>query len=263
MKIVVINSSFRKNGNTGLIIKLMEDSMRKAAEREKINIEFDHLTLGEINLSVCRGCRVCFDKGEEQCPLKDNLIEVRNKLLAADGIVLGSPVYVEDVNGPLKNMIDRLAFHSHRPAFLGKNALIFTTSAGGSTNHALKTMQNALSSWGFYISAKRRFRMGALMKAEDAERNFNETVGRLAVKFLKSIHENQPYNPSFYSYIIFKIQQKFWQKKTHPDNKFDYEFWKKNGWLDPHRDYYIAHKPAPIKSKAARAIGGFVALFFI
>lgn len=262
MKIVAINSSFRKNGNTEHIIRLIEKWMKKKEESKNINPEFDYISLGEMNLSVCRGCRVCFEKGEAYCPLKDDLADIRKRMADADGIILGSPVYVEDVNGIMKNFIDRLAFYCHRPAFSGKSALIITTSGGASSKRSLRTMKNALSSWGFYLSAQGMFRMGAGMKEADAENAFNGRAEELAGKFYKTIEIKKPYNPGFYSYMVFKIQQKYRLKNRRQDKDPDQEYWEKQGWLDPRCDFYITHKPTPIKSKTARALGGILSSFF-
>lgn len=44
---------------------------------------------------MCLVCRRCFDVGEGFCPLKDELLSIREKLNKADGVILASPVYVE------------------------------------------------------------------------------------------------------------------------------------------------------------------------
>ncbi len=263
MKILEINSSYRKNGNTEHIIRLIEHNLTKSAKEKKLDIDIEYLSIADNNISACLGCRACFDRGEEKCPLRDDLTDVRTKLMAADGIILGSPVYVEDINGIMKNWIDRMAFYCHRPAFMGKSALVLTTSGGGATNHALRTMKNALSAWGFRIAAQKNFRMGAYMKNGETEKSYGDMAGKLAEDLIKSIIKNNSFQPSFYSYLIFKVQQKYWQKEMHQDNKYDYEFWKKKGWLKPECVYYIEHKAAPVKSRLARFLGSIAAKFFI
>lgn len=98
------------------------------ADKENIILEIERISLGQLDLNTCRGCRVCFDKGEEKCPLKDDVLSIRDKMILADGILAASPVYVEDVNGIMKNWIDRMAFNCHRPAFAGKSAYIGLSS---------------------------------------------------------------------------------------------------------------------------------------
>jgi len=252
----------------------MEEILKEKAEDNQVNIEFDYVCLSDMNLSVCRGCRICFTKGEEHCPLKDNLADLISRLKAADGIILGSPVYVEDVNGIMKNFIDRLAFYCHRPALSGKSALVITTSGSTSTAHSLRTMTNALRAWGAYISAQGTFRMGAAMKGEDVKKQFDRNIVTLTDRFFTSIVRKKPYNPNFYAYMVFKIQQKYREMefKKHKELKhkelnykelnqvnFDDQYWEQRGWLDPKCDFYIPHKPAFIKSKTARILGGLIA----
>ena len=99
MKIVLINSSGRKNGNTaeilGIFKRALDDGLSVA--------EYIHLT--DYTVKTCRGCRVCFDRGEENCPLKDDLLAIHTKLEWADIVIFGSPVYVEDVNGDRKSVV--------------------------------------------------------------------------------------------------------------------------------------------------------------
>ncbi|QHQ62165.1 hypothetical protein Ana3638_16405 [Anaerocolumna sedimenticola] len=264
MKILAINSSIRKHGNTERIFHLMEQSLLKIAKEKGKTVELEYISLGETNIEPCRGCRFCFEKGEEFCPIKDNLTLIRRKLQEADGIILGSPIYVEDVNGPMKNLIDRMAFYCHRPSFSGKSALIFTTSGAGSTKHALRTMRNALSTWGFYIAVEYRFRMGGSVIAElDVIQKYSDKVNKLATVFFNSIDNNKPLHPTIYSYMIFKIQQTYWQKESSKRNKLDYEYWKTKGWLEPFCDYYIDHKCLSIKSKTARVLGKIISKFFV
>ncbi|WMJ88338.1 flavodoxin family protein [Anaerocolumna sp. MB42-C2] len=264
MKILAINSSFRKHGNTERIFQLMDQSLLKIAKEKGKTLEIEYFSLGETNIEPCRGCRLCFEKGEDLCPMKDNLALVRSKLQEADAIILGSPVYVEDVNGLMKNLIDRMAFNCHRPAYYGKSALIFTTSGASSTKHALKTMRNALCTWGFYIAEEYRFRMGGPLVAEpDVIKKYSDKVNKLATVFFNSIDNYKPLHPTVYSYMIFKIQQTYWQKESSKRNKLDYEYWKTKGWLEPYCNYYIDHKCLPIKSKTARALGKIISKFFV
>jgi multimeric flavodoxin WrbA len=147
MKVMTLISSYRKNGNTERLCSLIEEELQSIAEFQHETLEIERVRLGHTELKTCLGCRVCFDKGEELCPLKDELLLIRKKLDEADGIILASPVYVEDVNGIMKNWIDRMAFNCHRPAFAGKTAVIVSTSGNASTKHALRTMRNALTRW--------------------------------------------------------------------------------------------------------------------
>ncbi|MDP4090618.1 MAG: flavodoxin family protein, partial [Bacillota bacterium] len=124
MKIISLVSSYRSNGNTIRIVSLIENQLLSIARTDGIGLEIERIQIGHSDIRTCLGCRACFDKGEEMCPLKDDLLAIRDKICQADGILAASPVYVEDVNGIMKNWIDRMAFNCHRPAFAGKAAYI-------------------------------------------------------------------------------------------------------------------------------------------
>ena len=164
MKIIALVGSYRKGGNTARIADLIAERMQEVAIRQNQTVEVETIYLAHREIGLCRGCRVCFDRGEEQCPLRDDLLAIRAKMQEADGLIVAAPVYVNDVNGAVKNWIDRLAFVCHRPEFPGKAAYLVATVADSPTGHALRTMQIALQTWGYTIVGKAGFKMGALMK---------------------------------------------------------------------------------------------------
>lgn len=84
------------------------------------NIEFEIVFLKDYQLEYCRGCKVCFDKGEEYCPLHDDRDILMEKMIQSDGVIFATPNYAFHVSAPIKNLLDRLAFTFHRPRFFGK-----------------------------------------------------------------------------------------------------------------------------------------------
>jgi multimeric flavodoxin WrbA len=212
---------------------------------------------------MCLGCRACFDKGEEFCPLKDDLLPIREKLIEAEGLILASPVYVEDVNGIMKNWIDRMAFICHRPALAGKAAVTIITSGGGSTNHALRTMMSALMTWGFYVDGQYKFRTGGSMKTKEISDMYNKKIKKISKGFFAAVKNQKALNPTLYSLIVFKVQQESWQKEENYKNTIDYIYWNGKGWLEPGCIYYTNIKTSWLKVKIARLLGTMIAPFFI
>jgi NAD(P)H-dependent FMN reductase len=82
--------------------------------------ECEIVSLGDYSLKPCRGCRLCFDKGEEFCPLHDDRDLIFRKIEEADGIVLATPNYSFQISGMTKVLLDRLGFAFHRPRYFGK-----------------------------------------------------------------------------------------------------------------------------------------------
>ena len=63
------------------------------------------------DLLYCIGCLLCHRMGE--CVHKDDFPEIQQMLEESDGIVLGSPVYIDNVTGMMKTLFDRLADAIH------------------------------------------------------------------------------------------------------------------------------------------------------
>lgn len=263
MKIISLVSSYRTNGNTSRIAELIEIQLLSIAKVEGLDLEIERIQLGHSDIGTCRGCRLCFDKGEELCPLKDDLLAIRDKIGQADGILAASPVYVEDVNGIMKNWIDRMAFNCHRPSFAGKAAYIVTTSGGGTSNHSVYTIKNAFITWGVNFAGKKKFRTGGLMDSIEMKSRYDIDCKKAAAALLNAVKGNSDVRPSFYSLIAFKIQQLSWLKDTRSHDTIDYKYWQKNGWLKKDCNYYVPYSANILKIIFARLIGRIVSLFLI
>lgn len=192
--------------------------------------------------------------------MKDDLLIVWEKIHQADGVLVASPVYVEDVNGIMKNWIDRMTFNCHRPAFARKNVYIVTTSGGGSSNHAINTINNAFTTWGISIAGNNKLKTGELMNSDLMESKYSSEIKKAAKVLFKAVKNKSACKPSLFSLITFKIQQKFWQKSTQRRDTVDYKYWQRNEWLQRDCNYYIPNKASFLKVKFARLIGGIIAL---
>ncbi len=256
MKILVCNGSYRTNGNTARVLSLIEEQMRRQADRVGETLDFETVNLGHSNIQMCRGCRICFDRGEDHCPLKDDLLAIKAKMKEANAVIIASPVYVDDVSGITKNWIDRLAHVCHRPEFSGKHAYLLATTGASSTSHTLRTM-NALMYWGFHIIGRAGFKTGALSKRDEINARYAAKIEQIAQTIFQAVHQEAA--PSFLSLMVFKIQQTGWQKQN--PNSIDYRYWKGNGWLDPRRIFYTNHRASWLKVTLARLVGSALAPF--
>ena len=100
MKVVGISGSSRMNGNTIIIIKTIFE------ELSKVGIETELIQLADIDIQPCRACFAC--RGKRNCVFKnDGFSDVFNRVVEADGIILGSPVYSADVSSKMKAFLDR------------------------------------------------------------------------------------------------------------------------------------------------------------
>lgn len=101
MKVLGINCSPRKGGNTEILIK----EVFKALEKEGIKTEL--FQIGGKELNGCVACMKCRKEADCFCHKKNKVInECIEKMLDADGIIIGSPVYFADLTADAKALID-------------------------------------------------------------------------------------------------------------------------------------------------------------
>lgn len=100
MEVLAINGSFRKAGNTDIIIdKILQGAGSRGAVTEKIFVD-------DLELNSCQGCLECRQEGI--CRQQDGLDGVVQKIEKADAIIVGSPIYGNYMTGQLKILLDRL-----------------------------------------------------------------------------------------------------------------------------------------------------------
>lgn len=105
MKVLGINGSPRKKGNTADMIRTVFE------ELEKEGIETQFFQLGGMLLRGCTGCRTCFERKDEKCINGDDgMNDVIALMKEADGFIIGSPTYFADLSTETKALIDRAGY---------------------------------------------------------------------------------------------------------------------------------------------------------
>ncbi|MCD6389261.1 MAG: flavodoxin family protein [Desulfobulbaceae bacterium] len=102
MNVIAFSGSARKGGNTAILIREV------LAELEKEGITTELVELSGKKINGCTACMKCFDNKDQRCSVKDDIInDCIEKMLAADGIIIGSPTYFADLSPQTKALIDR------------------------------------------------------------------------------------------------------------------------------------------------------------
>lgn len=102
MKVLGINGSARKDGNTAILIRKVFE------ELEAVGIETELVQFSNQVLYPCKACWAC--EGQKNCVhQKDIFCELFNKMAAADGILLGSPVYSANISATMQAFLERAA----------------------------------------------------------------------------------------------------------------------------------------------------------
>lgn len=123
MKVLLVNGSPRANGNTAYALEQM------AAVFAEQGIETETIQIGNQQIRGCLGCGTCYKTGK--CVIDDMINEFAPKFEAADGIVLGSPVYYASANGTLVAFLDRLFYSTRFDKRMKVGASIAVARRGG------------------------------------------------------------------------------------------------------------------------------------
>jgi multimeric flavodoxin WrbA len=139
MKVVAFNGSPRKEGNTAILLRRVMAEL----EREGIATELVHLAGHDIH--GCTGCRRCAARQDRRCSRDDDMVNAcLERMVAADGILLGSPTYFADVTTEMKALIDRCGYVAKQNGDMLRRkvgAAVVAVRRAGST-HAFDTMNH-------------------------------------------------------------------------------------------------------------------------
>lgn len=129
MKVVAFNGSPRKNGNTFQSIGIVLEELQKEA------IETETVQLGSSDIRGCRACLKCFENKDRHCIQNDDLNTFIEKMIEAEGIIIGSPTYFANVSTEVKALIDRAGLVSRANDHIFKRkvgaAVVAVRRAGG------------------------------------------------------------------------------------------------------------------------------------
>ena len=185
MKVLGIVCSPRKGGNTEVMVRTALDKAQQGgAETELISL------VGKT-ISPCDACFSCEKTGK--CHIKDDMQDIYQKLLEADGIVFGTPVYFWNVSAQAKALIDRTY------SLYGKNGLrnkaagvVVTEQRSGSANAIaafngfFTTQKMIMVGWADGISGDEGYANKEAVRKDKKGMMRAEALGEKMVGYLKS-----------------------------------------------------------------------------
>lgn len=227
MKVLgIVGSPRRGQGNT---FRAVERALEGAAEG---GAEVRQVCLSDLRIAPCCGCGRCMTEG--RCPQADDVGPLQEEIMAADGLLFGSPVYLLQVSAQAKAFLDRCCFWAHRPSLLGRYcAAVAVTALTGEREVAA------------YINAILRL-FGA------------NPVGEVGLKAPDptALLEGEALAPAFQ--LGQELARAIAERREHPISdrdrrrfqgfkayilrhrevlRADYEHWKSRGWLEA--DFYL------------------------
>jgi multimeric flavodoxin WrbA len=229
MKILGINTSPRKVNTYGAIEMVMDGITGPGVEKEIINI-------ASYKVKPCLGCCDCLFKSPYECIQKDDLPVIQKKILEADGYVLGSPVYIMQIAGQLKILIDRCCNWSHRIPLIGKYGVVVSTIAApaGFARDTIEYMKKWLNMMGVNVVGELSvFAMGGFEAMGPANVHIEDTAGlkerahEVGKQLAFHMKNKTPYRPTGEDLRIFGVLK----MKVPGIGGKDAELWKQKGWL--------------------------------
>ena len=151
MKVLAINSSARKDGNTAILIN------RVFEELNKEGIETEMIQLAGQMIEPCKACWAC--GGQENCVhRKDSFREIFDKMKEADGIILGSPVYTANVSANMQAFLERASVVTD----MNREAGLFRHKVGAAVSAARRGgAVNALDAMNHFFLLQEMFVVGS------------------------------------------------------------------------------------------------------
>ena len=193
MKVVALNGSARKDGNTAMLIQVVFEELKKEG------IETELIQMAGKNIQGCLACYKCFKNKDRRCSVdKDMLNDIMARMEKAEGILLGSPTYFSDVTSGMRAFIERCGFVARANDYMFKGkvgaAVVAVRRAGSiqaftSMNLFLHYMQMFMpgsSYWNIGIGRD----PGDVMKDEEGIQTM-KTLGQNMGWLLKKLHSSQ------------------------------------------------------------------------
>ncbi len=217
MRIVLISASPRKEKSQTLV--LAREVLRGCIGPDEPEI----IHLSEYRLEFCQHCEKCHEK-ILQCPIRDDVYPILEKLLNADGIILATPNYIDQVTALLKALLDRSSHFIHCQRLIGKYIAGVVSSGSGRDKGVLDYLKHYSNVCGaqFAGGVSSAVPVGEAKKAE---------AFKLGESLKTAIREKKLFPDQ--AEVIDAGRKHFRQvmEKRKDEWREEYQYWKDKGWL--------------------------------
>lgn len=249
-KILAVIGSPRKGETLKAVLKF-EDELKKIEA-----VEVDYVMLGDLKLADCTGCHQCFLKGQEFCRESQKVKEMQDKMLAADAVILATPVYNQHVTALMKKFLDYFTFMWHRPAMFGVK-FFGISSGGGVFGSIFKFLKSNVTSWGGIwegeLGVPHYESLTSKYKAK-CDADFQKKAGQL----LRAIKEKKLSKPAFGRLMMFNVW-KMNAEACKDSNPADYAWWTEHDFFN--KRFYYESKIGFFKRLLLRLVTGMARSF--
>lgn len=252
MKVTAFVGSARNKSTYQAALQFIEN-LKKSG-----NIDSEIVKLSDYNLEICRGCKNCFEKGEEFCPFKDDRDILIDKMKSSDGVVVATPNYSFDMSGLTKVFLDRLGYVFHRPEFFGKT---FTGIVVQGIYRGEKIAQyfNFIGKGlGFKVVKSTCLTILDPM-TEKEQKKIERTLAMQSRQFHSSLVGNVNPVPGLFDLMIFRMSRSSMHVMLEESTK-DFAFYRKMGWFES--DYYYPVHLNMLKKGAGKLMDRYFTSYY-
>jgi len=223
LKIIsLVGSPHGLRGNTaGLLRVVLKGAEALGAQDETIVLKGD-------SVRPCRGCDTCHKKG--RCVQKDDFESIKQKIHAADGLILASPNYIFSVSAQLKAFMDRCCGVIHCLAFEGKYGAAVVTSGGGDEAPVAEYMNHFLMTTGIMPVGAVWATMGTLT-GDDFPRDIRERALSLGERLVNAWKNKERPADTAKAMDAFHNRMKTLIQYRKEEWPYEYDYWVKHHWL--------------------------------
>jgi multimeric flavodoxin WrbA len=211
-------------------------------------VECELIQLSDYRLGTCKGCRLCIDKGEELCPLKDDRDLLIEKILTSDGVLFASPNYSFQVSAWMKIFLDRLGFLFHRPRFFGITFTSLVNQGIYGGRNILKYFDFIAGGLGFNV-VKGTILLTIDPVPEETESINAHKIDELSKRFYARLLESKFPPPSLVKLFLFRMARSSMKVMLDDRNK-DFAYYQQNGWFES--NYFYPVRLNPVKAWIGR-----------
>lgn len=231
MKITMIHGQ-NHEGSTCMVARELADKVGGEVQEFFLPRDFGH---------PCRGCFTCFKTDLSKCPHYKDLEPLEKAILAADLIILDSPVYVYHATGQMMSFLDHFGtwwvVHRPMPEMSGKQAVAVSTAAGGGMKSTARDMADSLEMWGI----RKVYKMGLGVQAtgpdEIPDRIMNKIhrrTDRLAARIRKRDGRKEFNGRAKKWFYLMRFAHRHF-----PPSEPDYGYWEIRGWHGKQRPWSL------------------------
>jgi multimeric flavodoxin WrbA len=240
--------SARKHGVTYRATRQFLDDLQSLGD-----VRSEVVFLSEYDVRTCRGCKACFIRGEEFCPLHDDRDLLIDKLASSDGVVFASPVYSFQVSALMKAFLDRLGFALHRPRFHGKayTSIVVEGLYGGTA--VVRYLDFVGGALGFNVVKGSRIVCRKNPDTadepllEEERRKMDEALARHSRRFHALLSSPAFPVPSMFQLLGFRMARTSMKLELGEDRP-DHAYYREHGWFES--DYFYPTKLGPLRRAA-------------